>query len=248
MGFRVAGRIKAWLAEANRRRVFRTTGVYVVAVWGVSSGGVDIAGVLGIPESALRVSILAAVGFLPVVVFLAWRFDIGRSGIVRDEKDLIARKKVDDAMAEMPTMMISGEEGVGAVVVRWSDEEGEENAALFTEPFFLGRGTECRVRFYDPLVSRQHARIFPEEGDWFIEDLGSRNGTLLGGKAIERAVLEPPCDVRVNAAGPTLRVEVVQPGAETRTLMSAFPAGASTAHVRIASLNGAGGTGEADRS
>jgi hypothetical protein len=236
------------LAEANRRRVFRTTGVYIVAVWGISSGGVDIAGVLGIPESALRIGILAAVAFLPVVVLLAWRFDIGRRGIVRDEQDVTARKQVEDAMAEMPTMMISGEDGAGAVVVRWSDEEGEENAALFTEPFFLGRGTECRVRFYDPLVSRQHARIFSEEDEWFIEDLGSRNGTLLGGRSVERAALETTSDVRVNEAGPTLRVEIVKPGAETRTLMSAFPAGASTAHVRIASLDGVGGADEAHRS
>jgi len=244
----VASRITAWLAEANRRRVFRTTGVYIVAVWGISSGGVDIAGVLGIPESALRIGILAAVAFLPVVVLLAWRFDIGRRGIVRDEQDVTARKQVEDAMAEMPTMMISGEDGAGAVVVRWSDEEGEENAALFTEPFFLGRGTECRVRFYDPLVSRQHARIFSEEDEWFIEDLGSRNGTLLGGRSVERAALETTSDVRVNEAGPTLRVEIVKPGAETRTLMSAFPAGASTAHVRIASLDGVGGADEAHRS
>lgn len=244
----MASRITAWLAEANRRRVFRTTGVYIVAVWGISSGGVDIAGVLGIPESALRIGILAAVAFLPVVVLLAWRFDIGRRGIVRDEQDVTARKQVEDAMAEMPTMMISGEDGAGAVVVRWSDEEGEENAALFTEPFFLGRGTECRVRFYDPLVSRQHARIFSEEDEWFIEDLGSRNGTLLGGRSVERAALETTSDVRVNEAGPTLRVEIVKPGAETRTLMSAFPAGASTAHVRIASLDGVGGADEAHRS
>lgn len=33
-------------------------------------------------------------------------------------------------------------------------------------------------------VSRQHARIYKENGEWFVEDLGSTNGTLLDNKNI----------------------------------------------------------------
>ena len=32
----------------------------------------------------------------------------------------------------------------------------------------------------DDYCSNRHARIFPQDGRWWVEDLGSRNGTYLG--------------------------------------------------------------------
>lgn len=227
----MASKLSDLIAEAKRRRVFRTAGVYLVAVWGVSSGGVDIAGVLGIPEHVLRASIFGAVAFLPVVVLLAWMFDVGRGGIVRDPQDLEEQARAEQDLAAMPTI-IGGEEGAGAVIVRWRDGRGE-NANLYVDEFFLGRGTDCRVRFYDPLVSRRHARVFHEDGRWFIEDLGSRNGTRLGDTKIEREALGESNEIRLNDEGPPLRIDLVRSGDETRNALSVFPAGQSTSHVRL---------------
>jgi len=240
----VAGRFSKWVAEAGRRRVFRTVGVYIVAVWGISSGGVDIAGVLGIPESALRIGIYAAVGAIPIVAILAWRFDIGREGIVRDPQDVLADQQREADLAAMPTM-IGGDAGVGALVIRWKGPDGEQ-AALFTDELFLGRSAECRVRFYDPLVSRKHARIFHDEGAWQIEDLGSRNGTNVDGVAITKAPLGVDSEVRLNDDGPFLRIELVATGAETREALANFPPGQPTAHIRLTNTDAAtagGGTG-----
>lgn len=228
----MANAITEWMAEAQRRRVFRTVGVYIVAVWGISSGGVDIASVLGIPESALRTGIFVAVGLIPIVAILAWRFDIGREGIVRDPQDVVAQQQAEAELAAMPTM-IGADEGAGAIVVRWEDAGGE-SSALFMDEFHLGRGTDCRVRFYDPLVSRRHARIFREDEVWYIEDLGSRNGTRVDGARVDRAPLPPSSEIRLNDAGPCLRVDLVEPGAETRNALSQFPPGQPTAHVRLA--------------
>jgi len=52
--------------------------------------------------------------------------------------------------------------------------------------YILGKDPElCDIIFQDLSVSRQHARISVDESDQvFIEDLGSRNGTLVGGKPI----------------------------------------------------------------
>lgn len=227
----VASRISEWIAEAGRRRVFRTVGVYIVAVWGISSGGVDIAGVLGIPESALRIGIYAAVGSIPLIGILAWRFDIGRDGIVRDPQDVLADRQREADLAAMPTM-IGGVASVGALVIRWRGPSGEQ-AALFTEEFFLGRSAECRVRFYDPLVSRKHARIFHDGGAWQIEDLGSRSGTKLDGVSISKAPLGADNEVRLNEDGPFLRIELVAAGAATREALGNFPPGQPTAHVRL---------------
>jgi len=51
---------------------------------------------------------------------------------------------------------------------------------------FIGRSTVCKVKvpsFYKK-VSRQHAVLEVENGQYFITDLGSRNGTLLNGNKI----------------------------------------------------------------
>src|SRR4051794_40634787 len=48
----------------------------------------------------------------------------------------------------------------------------------------LGRHAEAGVFLESQAVSRQHARILYEEGDYFVEDLNSSNGTFLNGKRL----------------------------------------------------------------
>jgi pSer/pThr/pTyr-binding forkhead associated (FHA) protein len=43
----------------------------------------------------------------------------------------------------------------------------------------VGRGTECDLRLDDTFVSQEHARIFAKDGSWYVEDLGSTNGTFV---------------------------------------------------------------------
>lgn len=45
----------------------------------------------------------------------------------------------------------------------------------------LGRKRGCGVIITDPAASRQHARIFLADGHWWVEDLGSANGTVCNG-------------------------------------------------------------------
>ena len=46
----------------------------------------------------------------------------------------------------------------------------------------LGRGKSARVVLDDTSVSAHHAMLRPVDGGWAIEDLGSRNGTLVNGR------------------------------------------------------------------
>ncbi len=48
----------------------------------------------------------------------------------------------------------------------------------------VGRSAESAVRFEARNVSRCHARLTVENGTAFVEDLGSRNGTLLNGQPV----------------------------------------------------------------
>ncbi|HEB88336.1 MAG TPA: FHA domain-containing protein [Deltaproteobacteria bacterium] len=118
------------------------------------------------------------------------------------------------------------------MVIRWKDGGGNEEAMVFLDDFYIGRGADCRVRFYDPLVSRRHARVYRDGDLWRIEDLGSRNGTLLGEKKIEEAVLGEKNEIRVNEAGPVLHLDPIPAGAETRAALSTIAPGRTVAHVR----------------
>lgn len=53
----------------------------------------------------------------------------------------------------------------------------------------IGRTSECDVVLYDPGVSRKHARIFNEGDDYFVEDMGSSNGTKVNGNIIKKKQL-----------------------------------------------------------
>lgn len=84
----------------------------------------------------------------------------------------------------------------------------------------LGRALDCAVVLADPRASRHHARITVSDDGVAIEDLGSRNGTLLNGERITAAGLSPGDSIRIG--GSTL--ELVARGAagdETQIATSA---------------------------
>jgi len=53
----------------------------------------------------------------------------------------------------------------------------------------IGRAAGCGIAIPDDtFVSNVHARVFERDGDVFVEDLGSTNGTLVNGAALTAAV------------------------------------------------------------
>jgi DNA-binding winged helix-turn-helix (wHTH) protein len=76
----------------------------------------------------------------------------------------------------------SGEaiEVIAGCTLAWADRliplvEGEN---------VIGRGDDCHVHIESAKVSRHHARILVAGGQATLEDLGSKNGTFVGSKAI----------------------------------------------------------------
>src|SRR4051812_43897872 len=64
----------------------------------------------------------------------------------------------------------------------------------------IGRGEDCHITIFDPLISRHHARIHVEEGGAVLEDLGSRNGCRINGALItEPHALRDGDRIRVGA-------------------------------------------------
>src|SRR5580698_8206233 len=73
----------------------------------------------------------------------------------------------------------------------------------------IGRGDDCDLRLSDPSVSRIHARITLVDGHVYLEDAGSRWGTLVNNKPTESRELFPGDCV---AIGDTqLRLELESP-------------------------------------
>ncbi|MDO4898886.1 MAG: FHA domain-containing protein [Rothia sp. (in: high G+C Gram-positive bacteria)] len=58
---------------------------------------------------------------------------------------------------------------------------------LGDSPVTMGRSTDIEVSLQDDYASGHHARLFPQGSRWFIEDLGSTNGTFVGDTRLTRA-------------------------------------------------------------
>jgi len=57
-------------------------------------------------------------------------------------------------------------------------------ARLRPGTYIVGRDPGCDIVIPDPYASRRHARIFYKDDKWYVEDLGSRNGTYVDGEDI----------------------------------------------------------------
>ena len=61
---------------------------------------------------------------------------------------------------------------------------------------FIGRGRDCDCVLGDASVSRRHALLTFETGEWRLRDLGSLNGTYVNGcRVVDEAVVRPGDDV-----------------------------------------------------
>lgn len=53
-----------------------------------------------------------------------------------------------------------------------------------TAEMTVGRAPGCTIVLDDQYVSSLHTRVFRSTDSWMVEDLGSKNGTTIGGKRI----------------------------------------------------------------
>ena len=73
-------------------------------------------------------------------------------------------------------------EGKGLFIV---NEDGDTEK-IDKDIYIIGRSSKCDLVINSVKVSREHAIITRERGEFFIEDLGSANGTWYKGERIEK--------------------------------------------------------------
>ncbi|MGB3698119.1 MAG: FHA domain-containing protein [Gordonia sp. (in: high G+C Gram-positive bacteria)] len=62
---------------------------------------------------------------------------------------------------------------------------------LGTQPVLIGRADDSTLVLTDDYASERHARLSPRGDDWYVEDLGSTNGTYLDRAKVTTAVRAP---------------------------------------------------------
>jgi pSer/pThr/pTyr-binding forkhead associated (FHA) protein len=98
--------------------------------------------------------VLALYGFLGWAVWTLWR-DIKR------QSEIMATRQIPE-------------------IKLMNRIEAEELSYQFTTPdLVIGRDQTCDLILDEKTVSAEHARLSYHHGNWWVEDLHSRNGTLL---------------------------------------------------------------------
>jgi pSer/pThr/pTyr-binding forkhead associated (FHA) protein len=87
----------------------------------------------------------------------------------------------------------------------------EKDQYHFIDSFKIGRDETCAIQFDEEIVSRVHAEVKLENGQWWLEDLNSTNGTFLNGQKINRIQITSDLQIELGIDGPQINFKLSLP-------------------------------------
>lgn len=108
--------------------------------------------------------------------------------------------------------------------------DGQTQRVSLTGPVILGRDPTCDVPLEDLGTSRRHARVFHEGDGYVVEDLGSKNGTLLNGVPCRTGRLRDGDEMMVGSVRVTFRDESAPRESTTSVIVAEEPPSKETTH------------------
>ena len=211
VGQKIIARTHRLIGELRNRRVLRTVGAYIALIWLLSQGFSDLFPVFGFPDWSLRAFVWVSVLAIPLVALLSWRYDITSKGLVPDQEsprhDAVVpeRARVPDNYDQRTVKSGSSDH---FVEVSWQDSDGLSRHQQFFHSFMIGRDADVDLHLQDPRVSRHHVKIGSLDGEWYIQDLNSSNGTFCDGEEVEMQDLKEVCHLRLAPDGPELNIRL----------------------------------------
>ena len=108
-------RLKHFVIELRRRRVFRAAGIYVVGAWIAIQVASELFVAFGIPESALRYVWGVVILLFPLTVIFAWFFELTSSGI-RRTKPVSVETGPDPSLRRIDFVILAAIVVIGAMI------------------------------------------------------------------------------------------------------------------------------------
>ena len=134
------------------------------------------------------------------VAFLAvlWLFVIAAIGVVRTDllgtvaaKVRRGRNQPAPTQQPKPPRQIKPGRGTPRFLVVTEGALAGVSIDLAEQQITMGRANDATLVLNDDYASTYHARIFPQDGQWLVEDLGSTNGTYLDRQKVARPTPVP---------------------------------------------------------
>ncbi len=112
----------------------------------------------------------------------------------RDETTLaFTPEDEEDATSTLEDVGVRGP----ALVVRSGGGRAGETFHPAGERTAIGRSPDCEIFLDDVTVSRQHALLVERDGQFYIQDEGSLNGTFLNRSRIESAQVDDGDEIQI---------------------------------------------------
>lgn len=92
----------------------------------------------------------------------------------------------------------------GVLTVR---DEGPSRRYVFEQQAVVGRDLDCDIPLTSRSVSRRHALVEKTPDGWVVRDLGSANGTSVGGARVREAPLVTGAAVRFGEVDAVFEIE-----------------------------------------